>query len=228
MERQRMCSRDRALDYQAYSSRTKAASLLGMAIRRTSAVVFAALFITSAVPAQTNRPANERFTAFAVDLGGMSTRPATTAHVEITLDHWSSKAEQERLTAAMRSKRAGKTLDVLRNLKPVGRIQFDNNLGYDLRLATQESTGDGRKVTLVTDRPMTFWEAWNQPRSAEYPFTFVELNLDASGHGSGRMMPAVRISVSDNGNYVFLENYDIQSVRLNDVEAEKRSERRAE
>jgi hypothetical protein len=199
-----------------------------MATKWTSAIVLAALLSASAVLGQTNRPANERFSAVAIDLGGLSTRAATTAHVEITLDRWSSKAEQERLMAAMRSKRAGKTLDVLRDLKPVGRIQFDNNLGYDLRLATQESTGDGRKVTLVTDRPMTFWEAWNQPRSSEYPFTFIELTLDASGHGSGRMMPAVRISVSDNGKYVFLENYDIQSVRLNDVEAEKRSVRRAE
>lgn len=197
-----------------------------MATNRTTAILFAALLTTSAVLAQTNRPANERFTAVAVDLGGLSSRPATTSHVNITLDRWSSKAEQERLMTAMRAKK-GNALDVLRDLKPIGRIQFNSSLGYDLHLATQESTGDGRKITLVTDRPVTFWELRNQPRYAEYPFTFIELRLDSRGQGEGEIMPAVRVTVTDDGRYMFVENFDYQAVKLNQVETERRS-RRAE
>lgn len=198
-----------------------------MSIKHSTAILFAALLGTSAGLAQTNRPANERFTAVAVDLGGLSTRPATTSHVEIMLDRWSSKAEHERLNAAMRSKSAGKMLDVLRDLTPVGRIQFNNNLGWDLHLATQESTGDGRTITLVTDRPVTFWEAWNQPRYSQYPFTFIELRLDRNGRGSGHILPAVRVSVTGDGKYMFVEKFEHESVTLNNVEAETR-DRRAE
>ena len=180
----------------------------------------------SAVRAQTNQPANERFTAAAIDLGGTRSSRVTTAHVTISLDRWSSKAEQERLMAAMRGKSKDRALEVLRDLRPVGRIQLNTNLGYDLHLATQESTGDGRKITLVTDRPITFWEAWNQPMYADYPFTFIELRVDSNGRGNGHIMPAVRVSVSSDGKFMFLENYDI-AVQLKDVEAEKTT-RRAE
>src|SRR5689334_7527531 len=102
-----------------------------MAYRSTTAILLAALLSTSAVLGQTSRPARERFTAVAMDLGGLATSPATTAQVTITTPRGSSSAEQNRLLTAMREKK-GAAVDVIRDQKPVGRIQFSSSLGYDL------------------------------------------------------------------------------------------------
>lgn len=196
-----------------------------MATKHLLLVFILATFSTSVALGQTNTPAHERFTAVAVDLGGSTSSRATVAHVSITLDRWSSTAEQQRVTTALRGKGKDKLLDLMRRLKPIGRIQVDSGLGWDLRFARMESTGDGRKIILATDRPVSFFEAANPSRYSDYPFTFIELRLDSSGRGEGELLPAARVSASDDGRFVFLENYDIQSVRLNGVEAEKISRR---
>ena len=52
----------------------------------------------------------------------------------------------------------------------------------------------GRRIVLVTDRPISFWEAANQPRSIDYPFTLIELRLNRDGEGEGKMSIATKIT----------------------------------
>ena len=42
------------------------------------------------------------------------------------------------------------------------------------------------RVVLATDRYITYFEAVNRPRSIDYPFTVIELHINASGEGEGR------------------------------------------
>ena len=191
-----------------------------MATRLFAPFLAVMLLSSAGLSGQTNRPAAERLTAVAVDLGGTLTARVSTAHVEITIDRWSSRAEQQRVSAALRGQGTDKLLDVMRDLRPVGRIQVDNNLGWDLRFAQVEQTGDGRKIVLATDRPVTFYEAWNASRISDYPFTFIELAVNGDGHGQGKLMPATRVTASGDGRFVFLEAYD-QAVQLNDVKTER-------
>ena len=67
----------------------------------------------------------------------------------------------------------------------------------------------------LTDRPIGFWEARNQPRSIEYPFTLIELEMDGKGEGVGKLSIATRITL--NGNVLTLENYANQPVMLTQV-----------
>lgn len=50
----------------------------------------------------------------------------------------------------------------------------------------------GERVVLVTDRRIGFWEAANQPRSIDYPFTVIELRLQADGEGEGKILVGPR------------------------------------
>ncbi len=106
----------------------------------------------------------------------------------------------------------------MRDAKSVGTIQTPGNLAYDLRYAHQEMLGDGmRRIVLITDRPISIWEAVNRPRSIDYPFTFIELRLNERGEGQGKLNIAARIDVSRSGRTVQLENYDSQPIHLNEV-----------
>ena len=53
---------------------------------------------------------------------------------------------------------------------------------------------------LVTDRRIGFWEAANQPRSIDYPFTVIELRLNSDGEGEGKMSIATKIIADKEDN----------------------------
>jgi len=163
-----------------------------------------------------NEALPQRFTALAVSLGGPRT-PAGTAQVDITIDRWSTEAERGRLLEALK-KDQDTLLETLQDLKPVGSIRTPGSLAYDLHYANQTPGQDGgHRIFLATDRPIGFWEAANQPRTINYPFTFIELRMNGHGEGEGKLSLATKVIASDDGRFVQLENYGAQPVQLNQV-----------
>jgi hypothetical protein len=60
-------------------------------------------------------------------------------------------------------------------------------LGWTLHYAWNVPDGDGgQRIVLATDRYVSMWEAQNNPRTMDYPFTLVEIRLDKSGEGVGK------------------------------------------
>jgi hypothetical protein len=159
----------------------------------------------------------ERYTAYAVSTGGVYTR-AVASQIDIAITRWSTADETARLIAKLKKDGPQALLDALQDAKSVGTIRTPGNLAYDLRYAEQEMLGDGiRKIVLITDRPMSMWEAVNRPRSFDYPFTFIELRLNSRGEGEGKLNLATRIDVGRSGRTVQLENYDSQPIQLNEI-----------
>ena len=122
-------------------------------------------------------------------------------------------------------KGADKLLDVLRDMRRVGYIRSPNSLGYDLHYARRTPLPDGgERVVLATDRPVGFWEAVNRPRSIDYPFTIIELHLNADGEGEGKLSLATKIMADKESKTIVLEDYASQPVLLTSVKRERRSE----
>jgi hypothetical protein len=162
----------------------------------------------------------ERFTAFAVNMGNVG--PTQSGMVELVVTRWSTEEERKMLIGALLDRGPEALLDELRETRRVGYIRTPNSVGYDLRFA-QDIPGEdgGRRVILVTDRPIGFWEAANQPRSIEYPFTLIELRLNRDGEGEGKMSIATKITGNRAFNLIELEDYATQPVRLVAVRSSK-------
>jgi hypothetical protein len=174
----------------------------------------------AAVAQPDTAPGRETFNAYAVDLGG-STRPTSASHVKITVDRWSTADDTRRLVGAFKEDGDQGLLKELRKLKPLGRISTPDSIGYDLRYAAQTTLASGaRRVIIATDRPLGYWETVNRPRSVNYPFTFIEMRLDASGKGEGKMTVATKVNAL--GETLELENYDITPVQLSAITSSRK------
>jgi hypothetical protein len=166
------------------------------------------------------KPKPYRFTAFAVNMG--SGPKAFT--VDIVLERLSTDEEREGLIAAFVEGGQDKLLPALQKIRPrVGFIRTPNSLGYDLQYAWRFMNSDGTsRLVIATDRRINFWEASRQPRTIDYPFTIIEMRLDAKGEGEGRLAAGTKISKSRDGKTIELENYGISPIALNNIKLQKR------
>ena len=166
----------------------------------------------------------ESFTAFAVNMGTAGTpRGKRSGTVSIIVERWSTDEERRAMVQAFMEKGQDGLLTQLRKTPRLGTIRTPNTLGWELHYAVQVPTEDGgRRILLGTDREMGYWEASNQPRTTDYPFTLVEMRLDKEGKGEGKLSLATQISVSKDGRQVELENYSSEPVRLQKVVQNKR------
>jgi len=155
----------------------------------------------------------ERFTAAAIN-----TNRGAAGNIDIQVDRWSSDAERDKLVNALTTKGADKLLDVLQDLPVKGNFRAPGQLGWDIRFARHYPTDEGgERVVLATDRPISVFEAANQPRSINYPFTIVELQLNRAGEGQGRMSLATKVILDKKKNMITLENFELQPVLLTQV-----------
>jgi hypothetical protein len=182
------------------------------------ALALAAGLTVATAAAQSNAP-GERFEATAMDINRAIATP-----VEIVIDRWSSDAERDRLMKTLLDRGADKLLEDLQRAEKVGYIKVPGSLSWDLHFARKVELPDGgERVVIATDRPISFAEQVNQPRTIDYPFTLIDMRLNAEGEGSGMLSIATKIIPDKEGNLVTLENYGTQPVRLSEVKVIKRS-----
>jgi len=161
-----------------------------------------------------------RLHAFAVDMSGAGR--ARAGALEIAIERWSTDEERDRLRGILIERGADALLSALQKVKPrAGYIRTSSSLGWDIHYAREEPVGDGgRRVIIATDRPMSFWELRNQPRSVQYDFTLAEIRLNKDGKGEGKLARAAKISWDPGTRTIEIENYAIEPVRLTEVRVE--------
>ena len=118
-----------------------------------------------------------------------------------------------------------KLLDKLQDMPRMGYIRTPDSIGWDVHFARRTPDPEGgERIVLITDRRISFWEARNQPRSIDFPFTVVELRLNREGEGEGKMSIATKIIADKEHNTITLENYQTSPVLLNNVRRERASQ----
>jgi hypothetical protein len=160
-------------------------------------------------------------TAFAVNMSGIGRGGAQT--LQIVIERWSTDDERKHLIDTLVEKGSDKLLDALDDIKPrAGFIKTNRSLGWDIQFArVHELPGGGRRIVFGTDRPMTFAEASNNPRSADYEYMLCEIRLGADGKGEGKLAVAAKVTYDKAQQKVEIENYGQQPVRLTQVTIDK-------
>jgi len=161
----------------------------------------------------------ETFTATAMMTGAGGAKAS--APVTITIDRKTPATEAERLVAAFNAGGAAALRKGLVGVKPAGSVRLGGGKPTPARLAIERTTDKGRLLTIVTDQPIVFLGAGvpsAKPKQG-YDFAVVDLEVDASGKGTGTFAPAAKITVKQ-GAFV-VEDYSAELVRLTDITKSK-------
>jgi hypothetical protein len=187
--------------------------------RSFGAFVLAAIAV--GVPSALSQTSGEKasFTATAVANNELGSGVGT---VYIDITRWSTEPERTELVNALEKNGPPALLEELRDMRPTGSIRTPDSLAYELRYAHQTPIAEGgRRIVLVTDRPMSFWEAHTRPRTVNYPFTVIQMEIGRDGKGTGTMSYATRIT---GGNRVIeLESFATSPIMLTQIQARKPS-----
>jgi hypothetical protein len=191
-----------------------------MILRQTtmSACLAVAVSLACATLAQAQAGA-ESFTATATvkTAGGAE----ATAPVTITIDRKMPEAEADKLVAAFKSGGAAGLRKALAGVPPTGSVQLAEGAPTPARITIELPTDKGRLISIVTDKPLLFLGAGvpgAKPKDG-YDFAVVDLEVDASGAGSGWLAPAAKITL--NGSAFVVEDYASEFVRLAGVKKVK-------
>jgi hypothetical protein len=176
-----------------------------------------AMLVTPALPRA--QAAAEVFTATAAvkGAGGAS----ASAPVTITIDRKMPQSEADPLVAAFKTGGAPALRKALVGISPTGTVRIGSGRPTQARLTIERPTGDGRLLTIVTDRALAFVGAAKPAAKAKegYDFGVIDLEVDAKGNGSGTIAPAAKIKLNQNAFVV--EDYSGETIRLTAVKKTK-------
>ena len=164
--------------------------------------------------------AAEGFTATAAvkTAGGAS----ASAPMTITIDRKMSQREAETLTSAFKTGGAAALRKALVGVPPTGSVKIGAGAATPTRLTIERATGGGRLLTIVTDQPLAFVGGGvpgAKPREG-YDFAVIDLQVDATGCGTGTVAPAAKIKMNQDAFVV--EDYGgVEVVRLTAVKKTK-------
>jgi len=186
--------------------------------RVTKAAVSLALGAALAVPMAVlgaDKPEALRLHSFAVDLNN----GARTRSIDIVIERWSTPEEIKNLQASSIEGGDDALLRALQKTKPrCGYVRTETSIPWDLYLASETPLpGGGRKIVVATDRPVSYWEAFNPSRLNDYKFSLAEIRLGPEGKGEGKAIPYAQLSYDKDTNTFEVENYETLPVRLTQV-----------
>jgi hypothetical protein len=140
----------------------------------------------------------------------------------ITVDRKMAPSEADTLRAAFKGGGAAALRKALAGVPPTGSVRIGAGSATPTRVTIERSTGGGRLLTILTDQPLLFVGAGlpgAKPKEG-YDFAVIDMEVDATGSGSGTVAPAAKIRMNQDAFVV--EDYGgVEVVRLTAVKKTK-------
>jgi hypothetical protein len=99
----------------------------------------------------------------------------------------------------------------------VGRINPVGSTGNQIAVARKRQVGSTTVITIVTARVMPFVELYNNGRSTDYPFGFLQVKLNDKGEGTGQIMAAAKIRFNKKSGQYEIESFGNQYIKATNV-----------
>lgn len=146
--------------------------------------------------------------------------------VEIVINRFSSTVERNRFMDTFEERGPGGLQEALQQAPSIGRLAAPGDQGFELKYAA-ELRGEHahRHVIVASDQGMAFFEAADHPRTADYPFTVLQLQMDSKGQGRGVASTYSNIALDKVQGSIVLENLGDQPVMLTNLQLQRKGGR---
>ena len=147
---------------------------------------------------------------------GTGTRLGSVTSITIHIEDFSTPDDQQVLLQAYKTAGNKGLFNAVSKMPSKGRIAITGTLGYDVNYIKEFPTANGRKIRIVTDRPISMGEAWTNSRSSDYNLTAVEIDVDGDKI-TGTLVPACMFKI-DQDNQIHVEAYQnpwkLQNIKI--------------
>jgi hypothetical protein len=150
-------------------------------------------------------------------VGGPGRTRMTSRTFTLTLNCTTPRAEIGRLAGILKSDRQDGLLRAISKEK-CGVIQVGAGVGRDINTVSITNTEEGeRKITMLFERWLEFFEVRYGTRSRDYPFTYIELFVNDKGKLEGTMIPAAKVRFIGE-NTIEIENFAAYPARMTGIQ----------
>jgi hypothetical protein len=134
--------------------------------------------------------------------------------VTVNIESYSTPEDQKVLSDAFKNGGHDALVKTLSKMKSKGRVAITGTLGYQIAYIRSFPTENGRRIRLLTDRPIQFAEAYISGRTKDYDLSALEINLNADPKQSdGGLIVAGKFKI-DKSQQISFESYGSGPWRL--------------
>jgi hypothetical protein len=136
---------------------------------------------------------------------GTNTQVGQSVNMSVVVREFSNEADKAILVEAFQKAQNQGLVNALTKMRAVGRISMDGTIGYDLSYIRLIPTPTGRKIRFVTNRKISFGEAYYSTQSVAYNLTAGEIEIDDvhKDKSSGVLFPAAQLVINKEGQIEF-------------------------
>ncbi|HEX8801594.1 MAG TPA: hypothetical protein VF772_23425 [Terriglobales bacterium] len=176
---------------------------------------FAVLLVIAA--ACLSASARDKYETVDATAYGTSTQLGRNIGVTIIIYEWSTPETRQALVEAFQKGQNQGLVNALQKTPAVGRIQIPGTLGYDLSYIRMIPSATGRTIRFVTNRKITFGEAYADSQSQSFDLTAGEfqLNDQDKSKSAGVLYPACQLAINKDGELQIELNQN--AWRLSDI-----------
>jgi len=136
---------------------------------------------------------------------GTSTQLGRNVGVTLIIYEFSTPEDRQVLVDAFQKGQNQGLVNALQKMKAVGRIQIPGTLGYDVSFIRMIPTSTGRTIKFITNRKISFGEAYADTQSQSFNLTAgqFDLNDQDKSKSTGVLYPATQLTINKDGELQF-------------------------
>ena len=132
---------------------------------------------------------------------GTGTQMGQMINIRLIINDYSTLEERQILVQAFTKGQNQGLVNALTKMRAVGHISLTGTIGYDVSYIRMIPTATGRKIRFVTNRQISFVEAWTDSQSQSFNLTCgeIDINDQEKNKSTGVLYPAAQLVIDKQG-----------------------------